>query len=147
MGLEMYLEKKIYIGANYCNNNVQGEINLVKNDKPIKINLDKVTFVTESVAYWRKANQIHNWFVENVQDGEDDCRKYHVHFEKLQELVDTCVKVLDNHSLAKELLPTREGFFFGDTEYNKYYYKQLEDTVEALKDLKDNGDYYYEASW
>ena len=29
--------------------------------------------IIEQVGYWRKANQIHNWFVENVQDGEDDC--------------------------------------------------------------------------
>ena len=38
------------------------------------------------VCYWRKANQIHNWFVENVQDGDDDCRDYYVSEEDLEEL-------------------------------------------------------------
>ena len=32
----------------------------------------------ESFGYWRKANQIHKWFVDNVQGGIDDCRPYPV---------------------------------------------------------------------
>jgi hypothetical protein len=30
------------------------------------------------LAYWRKANQIHNWFVKNVQNGQDNCMPYEV---------------------------------------------------------------------
>ena len=37
----------------------------------------------EDVGYWRKANQIHNWFVQNVQGGEDDCGIYEVSQAKL----------------------------------------------------------------
>ena len=53
--------------------------------------------IIEHVGYWRKANQIHNWFVNNVQDGEDDCN-YHneVTKEKLEELHDTCIAVLES---------------------------------------------------
>lgn len=52
-------------------------------------------YIKEQVGYWRKANEIHNWFVENVQDGEDDCR-YHreVTREVLEELLSMCNKVL-----------------------------------------------------
>ena len=52
-------------------------------------------YIKEQVGYWRKANEIHNWFVENVQDGEDDCR-YHreVTREVLEELLNICNKVL-----------------------------------------------------
>lgn len=49
----------------------------------------------EDVGYWRKANQIHNWFVQNVQGGEDDCGIYEVSQAKLIELRDTCQKVID----------------------------------------------------
>lgn len=51
--------------------------------------------IMEEVGYWRKANQIHNFFVENVQDGEDDC-KYHHECTKeiLEDLLDRCYKVL-----------------------------------------------------
>lgn len=53
------------------------------------------TTIMEEVGYWRKANHIHNWFVENIQDGEDDCR-YHreVTKEDLEELYDICHEVL-----------------------------------------------------
>lgn len=51
--------------------------------------------IMEEVGYWRKANQIHNFFVENVQDGEDDC-SYHNECTKeiLKDLLDKCYKVL-----------------------------------------------------
>lgn len=53
------------------------------------------TRIMKQVGYWRKANEIHNWFVENIQDGEDDCR-YHneVTKEDLEELMDICHEVL-----------------------------------------------------
>ena len=47
----------------------------------------------EEVGYWRKANQIHKWFVENVQEGEDDCGQYEVSFDQLRELRELCIKV------------------------------------------------------
>ena len=51
--------------------------------------------IVEEVGYWRKANHIHNWFVQNVQNGADDC-DYHeeVTKETLEELLDVCRKVL-----------------------------------------------------
>ena len=51
--------------------------------------------IMEQVGYWRKANQIHNWFVENIQDGVDDC-DYHreVTEEDLKELLGICERVL-----------------------------------------------------
>lgn len=55
------------------------------------------TSIMEQVGYWRKANHIHNWFVENIQDGVDDCH-YHreVTEEDLGELLDVCKRVLDS---------------------------------------------------
>lgn len=51
--------------------------------------------IMEEVGYWRKANQIHAFFVKNVQDGEDDCN-YHNECTKeiLEDLLDRCYKVL-----------------------------------------------------
>lgn len=55
------------------------------------------TRIHEQVGYWRKANQIHNWFVENIQNGVDDCN-YHreVTEEDLHELLDICERVLNS---------------------------------------------------
>ena len=48
--------------------------------------------VSVTVAYWRKANQIHSWFVQNVQGGEDECQPHHVSREQLRDLRDLCAK-------------------------------------------------------
>ena len=29
-------------------------------------------------GYWRKANHIHKWIVDNLQDGKDDCQEHSV---------------------------------------------------------------------
>jgi len=57
-------------------------------------------FCSKEVGYWRKANQIHNWFVENVQNGEDDC-DYHreITISDFQSLRRLCKKVLDSLNL------------------------------------------------
>lgn len=57
--------------------------------------------IIEEVGYWRKANQIHNWFVENVQDGVDDC-SYHneVTEEDLLDLLNICNRVLASCELV-----------------------------------------------
>jgi len=58
--------------------------------------------VRDHVAYWRKANAVHKWFVDNVQDGVDDC-EYHseVRKDQLAELVSICEEILKNAVLAK----------------------------------------------
>jgi hypothetical protein len=56
--------------------------------------LNKITYIELSTAYRRKANAIHKRFVDNVQDGEDDCKDYYVSKEKLYKLVETCREVL-----------------------------------------------------
>lgn len=78
MGLDMYLTKKIYIGGNYEWNKVEGIVDIKKDNKQIPIDLSKVTYIDEQVAYWRKANAIHKWFVDNVQEGNDNCQSYYV---------------------------------------------------------------------
>ena len=57
-------------------------------------------------------------------------------------------KFVKNPSIAKELLPTQSGFFFGDTDYDQYYIEDLTYTKKALKEiLQEDGDYYYQSSW
>lgn len=156
MGLDMYLNKKVYVGANYEHNKVTGEINLLKDGKPLPVNMKRVTYIEEEVGYWRKANHIHKWFVDNVQDGVDDCGDYYVSEEKLQELLTACKNVVNKPELAASELPTQSGFFFGGTEYDDYYIEDCKNTIEIIEGLlkekdpeKDyiNGEIYYHSSW
>ena len=158
MGLDMYLRKKIYIGANFEHNEIAGEINITKGGEPFKINMNKVTYVIEDWGDWRKANAIHQWFVENVQEGKDDCREYYVSEDKLKELLDICNQIKANPTLAPELLPTRGGFFFGSTDYDEYYWNDIDLTISIIenaiqdKEVFDGKEYirgeiYYSSSW
>lgn len=107
----------------------------------------------EQVGYWRKSNAIHRWFVENVQDGEDDCC-YHrpVTKDDLEALFEVCRRVIGNHHLAGELLPSQSGFFFGNTEYDEWYFKDIKNTADLCEELIEsfdfkNYDLYYVSSW
>jgi len=109
-------------------------------------------YVIAEAAYWRKDNHIHKWFVDNVQNGNDDCGDYYVSREQLTQLANLCDQVLGNRSRAKELLPTQAGFFFSGTEYDEYYYKSLEYTRDRLRQLTAKGSFpkwvfYYHSSW
>lgn len=112
-----------------------------------KENPEYALYVEVPVAYWRKANAIHRYFVENCADGVDNCQPVYVDGSQIEELVNLCKEVLADHSKASELLPTQEGFFFGSTEYDEWYFKDLEKTVKMLGNLDFEEDYIYEASW
>lgn len=164
MGLDMYLSKKTYVkNWDFMKPEDLHTVSVLRNNEPVPyIQPHRVSYIVESVMYWRKANQIHRWFVENVQHGEDDCGEYHVEIEQLQSLVDDCKKVIeslenskkgkkeavvgwkggeeikeeievyDNTDVADELLPTTSGFFFGSTEYDEWYMNDLKNTVKEL---------------
>lgn len=181
MGLDMFLSKRVHVGAQYEHRKVTGSINISINEKPLPVNFNKVDYIIENAGYWRKANAIHNWFVNNVQDGNDDCKEYYVDSEQLEELLNICKKVsqnsklipgkvsngysydnnnnrielfedgliIEDDSVAKELLPATEGFFFGSTNYDEWYLNDIEHTIEILEAaLEDtHNDFYYGSSW
>jgi len=93
MGLDQYLSKRTYIGAHYAHRGVKCHIDVETKNGKIAIDPTRVDYISEHVAYWRKANQIHKWFVDNCQDGEDDCRDARVSREQLQELLDICKRI------------------------------------------------------
>ncbi|WP_144061189.1 hypothetical protein [Hyphomicrobium denitrificans] len=61
---------------------------------------ERITSIVEEVAYWRKANAIHRWFVAHVQDGVDDGKHYPVSRGDLDELLRTCKEVLAHSTLV-----------------------------------------------
>jgi hypothetical protein len=106
--------------------------------------------VSVNVAYWRKSNQIHKWFVDNVQGGEDDCGEYYVSREKLTELLTTCRQALFKKD-PSELMPSA-GFFFGSYDIDEYYWADIKDTIKQIAPLVENDEYknlsfYYQSSW
>ena len=120
----------------------------------------------KQLMYWRKANMIHNWFVQNCQGGVDDCERYVITVADLIKLKELCEKILTMTEMRKDMrypsfgarekeevdilyltdegvkfasehLPTCSGFFFGLTEYDDCYVWDVEDTVKQINDTLD----------
>lgn len=128
MGLDMYLSANRYVWNN------EEAIQKAVGDAISVPDWARVKGVTVEVGYWRKANHIHNWFVENVQNGVDDCGMYEVSMEQLNALRQVCVLVLESKDdeVSAKNLPTQSGFFFGSTAYDEYYYQDVEDTIKII---------------
>ena len=141
MGLDMYLSAKKYIGSDEAVK-VEG----------VEAGSMRLKGVTYEGMYWRKANQIHNWFVEHVQGGVDNCQEYYVDKEILADLMNVCGEVIADPSKAEELLPSSGGFFFGSTDYDEWYWENVKRTHEELKellklDLGYEWSFSYQSSW
>jgi len=129
----------------------------------------------QEIAYWRKANAIHSWFITNCADGKDECQTILVSEEKLKELLKILIEIDNSRkteeeeaveksnfgdapfgdaplSTAERLLPTSSGFFFGETEYDDFYFDEVHNTIEIITNVLKETDFKnekieYEASW
>ena len=144
MGLDMYLIRKKYVGANYDFRKVTGKIEIEIGGKKLPIEFNRISYIQEEACYWRKANAIHKWFVENVQNGEDDCKSYYVSTEDLQKLLDLCKKV-------KEVAVIKDGKVKSGSKYNKekdvwepiYEDGSYIDNEEDISDLLPTSDGFF----
>lgn len=162
MGLDQYLYAKKY----YSDTGFFGKENTATfKDVVDVVEMNDFTYkndenfnsaqVEVQCCYWRKANQIHKWFVDNVQNGEDNCAEYYVSREKIKQLIEACEAVISSPEDAEEVLPTESGFFFGSQEYDEWYHKDIEYTAKRLSQLlkiiekPENSmiEFYYTSSW
>lgn len=220
MGLDMYLERKRKINKNLTLEETKKIACYLtwKEHFKDKFSLEELFGLKESeidlnyvsnfedfndpyeVGYWRKANQIHNWFNNHIDGGVENCQYYEVSKSMLEELLAVCKEVLSKavigegnifcYSTSKEnaskllkegyivvdnkeqnlvdvfkkgdvilntdeiskLLPTKEGFFFGNINYDTGYLTDIENTINILTDVLSTTDFdneavLYYASW
>ena len=106
--------------------------------------------VPSEIGYWRKANAIHGWFCDRINEGDEiNCAPKRVDRQLLGELKAICEEVLENPEKASELLPTKRGFFFGTTDYDEYYFDKIKETIEIINRALelDCTQYEYDAWW
>ena len=183
MGLDMYLKGERFLSEYGREGNKEKKKAVRELFPEIKDtgNLNSVE-VSFEIGYWRKANAIHKWFVDNCGEGNDDCRPVYVSRKNMEDLLALCKdvinkvvledgklhagtrstpekgieeiyedgKVIVNTEVAKELLPTSSGFFFGVLDYDEWYMNDIKHTIEVLEyalSLPEDYDFYYNASW
>lgn len=154
MGLDMYLDRSkvvdgIKIWELYPDEVKQSDPVLHEKLKEYEYTKGSADYTWQSysgrVGYWRKANHIHKWFVDNVQFGEDNCQNYFVTKDHLMRLYEAAKQVVDcfnadgavkrgKQKIVSETLPTCDGFFFGSTQYNEWYLRSTQDTISIIEE-------------
>ena len=161
MGLDMYLYIEKYVGRNdYSRNNQDFSVSIRPEFQALTEVLGTDTLIRQDdwtgytvqipVGYWRKANAIHGWIVNECANGVDECQRIYVPREKAQELVDWCKMTIANPDKADEFLPPVAGFFFGGYEIDEWYLQSIQKTIDIFEPLlaSDEADsIYYQASW
>jgi uncharacterized protein YxjI len=148
------------------------------------VNTKKQRVVTErsdeTLAYFRKVNFIQKFFEDKYEIPDDE--RVRITKEDLRELADLCERVIDKfeewdgakealesddyieppkhiQDYADELLPTCEGFFFGSTDYDNWYFNDVKDTMKTIREViqevedtyevedADNYQLFYRAWW
>jgi hypothetical protein len=176
MGLDMYFEgtfaKRAFVDNkfdNRANSQIDPDFkNALESigfkDAPVEFTNWNYYSINIPIAYWRKVNSIHNWFVENVQDNNDDCDRYYVNEENIRELIKDINHVLSEpdpkkrEALAEANLPNTTGCFFGSQDYDQCYFNELKYTkkrMQACLDWQEKmagtgkcfDNFYYQSSW
>jgi len=112
LGLDMYLDASRYVSGWDHNKDEKFDPVLEAFGVRDLVDSNSPHFSIEvCVGYWRKANAIHAWFVNNVQGGEDNCEKYDVSRDQLAELKKVCETILGKSETAK-------GKLHASTVYN-----------------------------
>jgi len=116
------------------------------------------SWVSVTTTYWHKANAVHAWFVDHCQDGVDECQEAEVHPEQLAALSAACEAALaaykagDPNKAAQAMEP-RPGFFFGGTDIDEYWAKDLAYTLRELRRIIEAAiaiggvTFVYQSSW
>jgi hypothetical protein len=163
MGLDMYLYKKTYVkNWEHTSKELKHSFSVKMGGKVREdIKPERISYITEEVAYWRKFNALHGWFVENCADGKDECQEIYVEEGKMEEVLKVLkqvsellnnskpvVKVLQDwngkdyevttfecEDEVKDIFSPTHGFFFGSDCIDRYYKEEVENTIEVIENL------------
>lgn len=137
MGLDMYLFKGTYV-RNECDTPHED-----RNDFEIKqggkirkdIKPERICWIVEEVAYWRKFHALHAWFIHNCKNGVDDFQKSYVRRENLEKLLEILIQIQADNSKAPELLPCQDHCCSGSIGYDDAYFEHVNSTVTMLENI------------
>lgn len=153
MGLDSYLYRHTYV-KNYHGDKKHKVTVLTNGEERKDIKPERIAYIVEEVGYWRKFHELHQWFVNNCGDGEDNCKPIFVSNETIKDLIN----VLKNTKRAfKKNRISDNVEVLTPIQYQEYFLRDVEDAIDFFKKLlkeeeKNNkdgffGDFFYRASW
>ncbi len=115
---------------------------------------EKRKTITKELDYFRKVNFLVKYFEGRGADIDSQI-PFPMTKDDAEELLNRCEEVLKDHSKAEELLPTMEGFFFGPTDYDEYYFDDVErvrnslitKVIPAFDTLENDENIYFTIWW
>lgn len=87
------------------------------------------------IGYFRKVNFLVAYMSAYFNEDIENCKDYSLTVDCVEELIRRCEEVLKDHSVAPILLPTMDGFFFGNTEYSEYYFEDVKEVLEKMQEV------------
>lgn len=139
MGLDMYINRKVH-GYRKSDGTLSQSMEDYKSDE---FGCGNGETVETEVAYWRKANAIHKWFVDNVQDGEDNCQESDIDINTLKRLRDTCLEVFKRMKGQVLRVPKKDVEKFKEFYGGKKEFKQrITIDPDRLDEIENVTDYH-----
>lgn len=84
---------------------------------------------------FRKRNWLIPWVEKTIAIEVENCETYLLTKEQVHDLLSDIDTVLEDHDKASEILPIQSGFFYGNTDYDEWYFADLEDAKTRLTEL------------
>ena len=73
------------------------------------------------IGYFRKHHSIHKWFVNNIQNGNDDCGRYEIQLKDIENLKELCEEILSHVTKEK-----REPKFYTGSDGEQHEVWQMD---------------------
>lgn len=149
MGLDIYFykfKKADWKKASELKEAIANEPDDEKANKMIDEANEMLPDIQTEIGYFRKVNFLMAFF-----NYEGNCEYKEITRKQLRELKDKCFAVytlkpgdgvMTDEIIKKcsETLPTQAGFFFGNTNYDEWYFQEVKEVLEwvsgVLEDLK-----------
>lgn len=136
MGLDIYFNKTKRTEWKHFQNELSDYENLPKGEQN-EGNNPYDDFKPEEIGYFRKVNFLMSFF-----DYDGNCEYKEIAKCELEDLRDACAEISKMEPINKErcaeLLPTQSGFFFGNTDYDQWYFNDVKEVFEWVDGVLDH---------
>ena len=155
MGLDIYLSRRIFIGAMYPSRGITGRIQLFSHGREIPVKLELVASITEDIYHGSKTWWLWEWFNREAPEClQSNGTEHIVSGDTLRKLCRICEEVLSAKETDTFFELCQNKLYFPVNKDIKpdnlqFFIQELEELVQALQNIeqKPDVDFYIAVSW